>query len=43
MVLIERHLVDVAEDAPVDEVTDEAGESGNPIALYLIKCHVDVL
>ena len=43
MVLVERHLVNVSEYTPVDEVRYEAGKPGNPIALNLLERHVDVL
>ena len=43
MVLVERHLVNVSEYTPVDEVRYEAGKSGNTITLNLFKRHVDML
>lgn len=43
MVLVEGHLVDMAEDAPVDEVGDETRQSCDSIALNLIEGLVDVL
>ena len=43
MVLVEGHLVDVPENAPVDEVADQARQSCNTIALNLIECHLNVL
>ena len=43
MVLVERHLVNVSEYTPVDEVRYEAGKPGNPITLNLLERHVDVL
>ena len=43
MVLVERHLVNVSEYTPVDEVRYKAGKSSNPIALNLLERHVDVL
>ena len=42
MVLIERHLIDVPKDAPIDEVADETCQSGNSLAHDLIKGHLDV-
>ena len=43
MILIERHLVDVPEDAPIYEVTHKAGQAGDSLALDLFKSHVDML
>lgn len=43
MVLIERHLINVAEDAPVYEVADKAGESGDSVTFDLVESHEDVL
>ena len=43
VVFIEWHLVDVAEDTPVHEMADKAGESGDSFALDFIKGHIDVL
>ena len=43
VILVKRHLVDVAKDAPVYEMTHEASKSGDPIALDLIKSQEDVL
>lgn len=43
MVLVERHLVNVSEYTPVDEVRYKAGKSSNPIALNLLERHVNVL
>ena len=43
VVLVEWHLVDVTEDAPVDEVADEACESGDPVTLNLLEGHMNML
>ena len=43
MVLVKRHLVNVSEYTPVDEVRYEACKSGNTITLNLFKRHVNVL
>ena len=43
MVLIERHLVNVSEYTPVDEVRYEACKSGNAITLNFFKRHVNML
>ena len=43
VILIERHLVDVPEDAPIYEVTHKAGQACDSLALDLFKSHVDML
>ena len=43
MVVVQRHLIDMAKDAPVDKMAHKAGQSGNSVALDLFKGHVDVL
>ena len=42
MIFIKRHLIDVAEDAPVDEMTDEARQASNSVTFDLRKCHMNV-
>ena len=42
MVLVKRHLVNVAKDAPIDEVADKACHPGDSFALYLVKGQLDV-
>ena len=42
MVLIERHLIDVPEDAPIDEVANETCQSSNSLAHDLIEGHLNV-
>ena len=43
VVLVEWHLVDVAKDAPIDEMTNEACESGDPVTLDLFEGDVNML
>ena len=42
MVLVEWHLVDVTENAPVYEMTNKSRQPSNSITLDLIKCHLNV-
>lgn len=42
MVLIERHLIYVTEDAPINEMADETSESGDSVTLNLLKGHIDM-
>ena len=42
MVLVEWHLVDVTENAPVYEMTNKSRQPCNSITLDLIKCHLNV-
>ena len=43
VILVEGHLVDVPEDAPVDEVAHQTCQPCNSIALNLVKRHLNVL
>ena len=43
MVLVERHLIDMTEDAPVYEMANKTSKSGDSIALDFIESHFNVL
>ena len=43
VILIQWHLIHVAENAPVDEVAHKSCQACNPVALNLIESHLDML
>ena len=43
MVLIERHLIDMTENAPVYEMANKTGKPGDSVTLNFIESHFNVL